>query len=293
MNIEFLHRNRAGALLTLYVGFSLFCLASGVDAFVTGLKTSLWFLFSPEVVYSGGFFNKVDSVGGRFFRLIRAEGENFILRSQNAALAEKESERDYLEEENSRLRDLLQLRQSGFSDAVAADVVGRDVRNLFHSVVIDKGGEEGVEVSAAVVASRNGKPALVGRVTEILPHASKVLLLTDASSAVSGTAGLSGDLGLLEGKNRPAVVLSYLSPRSSVRAGDEVKTAGLGGVFPPGVPVGMVTRVFLGDEGFFRQAEVAPFADVWDLREVLVVKRRKSVDTRFPDVKFGEAKAAP
>ena len=77
----------------------------------------------------------------------------------------------------------------------------------------------------------------------------------------------------MEGRNRPWVSINYLSQQSHVAVGDDVVTAGLGGVFPPGIPIGKVTDVSLSAEGFFRVAKVLPATEFGSLKEVLILQR--------------------
>lgn len=274
MLTEFLHRHRAGVLMVCLSLFSLLCMTLQIGPYVTGVKTSLWFLVSPEIVYSGQFFNKLDSLRGRLFGLIRVEGENVILREQNSRLSKREVERDALEQENNRLRLLLNLHQKSFTDSTPAEVVGHDVREWFHSIVINKGLDASISPSAAVVTASDERPVLVGRVAEVEKATSKVLLLTDGVSAISVSVARNGDMGLLEGRNKPWVLLNYLPQKSDVAAGDEIVTAGLGGLFPPGIPVGHVTSVEDSEDGFFKEAKVAPAANLSSLREILVLERK-------------------
>lgn len=273
MMVEFLQRRRAGALLLAFSAFSLLCMALRIGPYVMGLKSAMWFMLSPEIVYSGEFFNKVDSLSGRLFELVRVEGENHILRDQNARLSKREMERDVLEEENNRLRDLLGLKQLMFPAGVSAEVVGRDLRNWFHSVIIDKGARDGVPLSGAVISGSATRPVLLGRIAEVNESSSKVLLFTDAISAVSVTIERTGEIGLLEGRNGPRAQINYLPRTSDVGVGDTIVTVGQGGVFPPGIPVGEVTAVTDSADGFFKEAMVRPVANLASVREVLVIQR--------------------
>jgi rod shape-determining protein MreC len=270
---DFLQRHKAGVLLLSFLTFSTLCLTVRFDQYVAGIKSVMWFLVSPEVTLSGKFFDKLDTLNGTLFQLSRAEGENYLLRRQNAQLSIREMEREELEKENNRLRVLLQLREQVFPDALSADVIGRDPRDWFHSLIINRGKDDGVVLSAAVVAPSLEKPTLVGRVVEMDAHSSRVLLVTDIVSAISVEIAARNEIGLLEGRNRPWVMINYLSQQSSVAAGDEVVTAGLGGVFPPGIPVGKVLDVAVTEEGFFRVAKVIPYAEFGSLKEVLVLQR--------------------
>lgn len=274
MLTEILHRHRAGVLLIVFSFFSLLFMALQLTPYVVGIKSSLWFLISPQIVYSGQFFNKIDSLRGRFFHLIRVEGENVILREQNAQLSKGEMERDALELENNRLRQILGLKEKSYSGSIAAEVVAHDVREWFQSLVINKGLQDGLSQSAAVVGISNDRPVLVGRIAELDEHSGKVLLLTDAVSAISVNVARTGDMGLLEGRNKPWVLLNYLPEKSEIAVGDEIVTAGLGGLFPAGILVGRVLNVTVSDDGFFKQAKVELAANVGSLQNVLILERR-------------------
>ncbi len=274
MTSEFLQRHRAGVLMLVFVSISSLLLVLRIEPYIVGLKTALWFMVSPEVVYTGQFFNKFDALRGRFFHMAQSEGENFILREQLSSMAKRELERDALENENNRLRDLLGLRQKMFAEAVAAEVVGRDVRDWFHSILINKGTRDGIMPSAAVIAGSIQRPILVGRIGEVQEGSSKVLLVTDLVSAVSVRVVGRTDVGLLEGGNRPTCIMKYLARQSDVTVGDEVVTAGLGGVFPPGIPVGDVVDVGVSEDGFFKFAKVKPHTDFGSLLEILVIQRK-------------------
>lgn len=274
MLTEFLHRHRAGVLLIFLSFFSLLFMALQLTPYVIGIKSSLWFLVSPQIVYSGQFFNKIDSLRGRFFHLIRVEGENVILREQNAQLSKGEMERDALEVENNRLRQILGLKEKTFSRSIAAEVVAHDVREWFQSLVINKGMSAGLSQSAAVVGIVNDRPVLIGRVADLDDYSSKILLLTDAVSAISVTVARTGDMGLLEGRNKPWVLLNYLPEKSDIAIGDEIVTAGLGGLFPAGILVGRVIGVTTSEDKFFKQAKVELAANIGSLQNVLILERR-------------------
>ncbi len=283
MFLEFLHRHRAGVLMLCFTIFSMLTMSLQAAATVMALKASVWFLVSPTVAGSGHFFNTLDSTAGRFFGLVRAEAENSILRTQNAQLSKREVERDALEAENNRLRALLDLRQQKFPKGIGAEVIGRDMRDWFHAISINKGSADGVGSSAAVVSGTTERPMLVGRVIELRDNVGKVLLLSDSLSAVSVTIVRTGDMGLLEGQNKPWAKLNYLPHLADVVVGDEAVTAGLGGIFPPGIPVGQVTSVKDSADGFFKEAVVMPYVNAGSLRDVLVLERKELA--KEPDVK--------
>ncbi len=273
ISLEFIVRRRAGLLLLLFTILSFTAMSSRVDPYILGMKTIGWYIVSPEIVYTGQFFNQLDSLKGQVFRLFRVDGENFSLRQENVRLAQIELERNVLVEENRKLRALLELKQKKFSKGVAAEIVGRDVRDWFQSIMVNRGANDHVVNSAAVITGFPENPVLVGRIKEVYPSTSKVMLITDALSAVSVMIAGKGDIALLEGENRPWFNLKFLPPDSMVDVGDIVMTAGLGGVFPPQIPIGTITDVFISKDGYFKSARVKPLADFNTAHEVLILDR--------------------
>ncbi|MCG3204231.1 MAG: hypothetical protein KCHDKBKB_00941 [Elusimicrobia bacterium] len=279
MFLDFFQRHRAGILLVFFASLSFLSMALRLSGPINAFKSSLWFLVSPGIVRSGQFFNTLDLSTGRFFNLVRAEAENTLLREQNAQLAKRDVERDALEAENNRLRALLGLKQQYFPKGISADVVGLDMRDWFRTIILNKGASSGINTSAAVVAVSSDRPVLVGRVADVSDETSKILLLTDALSATAVSIVRTGDLGLLEGQTKPWTKLGYLPHLSDVAVGDEVVTAGLGGIFPPHIYVGVVVSVNDSPNGFFKEALVQP-ANLGSLRNVLVLERKELRGTR-------------
>ncbi|MFN0117548.1 MAG: rod shape-determining protein MreC, partial [Elusimicrobiota bacterium] len=205
--------------------------------------------------------------------LVRVEGENYILREQNQKLSRSEIERDALQKENNELRSLLHLNQMQFSESQAAEVVAEDVRELFKAVIINKGQSDGIKEASAVVVWSHSSLVLVGRIIEVNAKTSKVMLITDPLSAIAIKVGDQSYRGLLEGKNTPWTQVKYLAFNADIKIGDEVLTAGLGGVFPPDIPIGRVSKIFKTPDGFFKEAQVEPYVTLYSVRHVLVLKR--------------------
>jgi len=72
--------------------------------------------------------------------------------------------------------------------------------------------------------------------------------------------------------------VDYLRKDLAIQAGERVMTSGLGGIFPPGLPVGRVVRVALDETGLYQHGEVEPVADLGRLRSVLVVTGKQGAD---------------
>jgi rod shape-determining protein MreC len=114
---------------------------------------------------------------------------------------------------------------------------------------------------------RKNQPAitgdgLIGRVTEVGERSARVLLLTDLNSRVPIYVERTRARAVMVGNNSDQMLLNYLLPGADIVVGDRIVTSGQGGIFPPGLPVGVVTA---NNNGTIR---VQPFVD-WETMEYL------------------------
>jgi rod shape-determining protein MreC len=98
---------------------------------------------------------------------------------------------------------------------------------------------------------------LVGRISGVGSRTSRVILLTDSSSRIPVAVQPSGQRAILTGDNTRYPLLDFLEDRDAVRPGDQVVTAGDGGLFPADLLVG---RVAEGTDGRLRLSLAADYA---------------------------------
>lgn len=213
---------------------------------------------------------------GRSWRALNEIGQ---LREENARLrAELERVRRELARlqevsaEAQRLRRLLGFRPPPAYATVAARVVTRDPSRWYTTFTVDRGSQDGLARDDPVVTA----DGLVGRVLEVYPTTARVLLATDPRSAVGVLVQSTRDAGVVEGNATERLRLRYLSRSSPLREGDVLVTSGLGGLFPRGIPVGVVRKVIRQAGALFQEAEVEPATDLSRLEEVLVMVRAGS-----------------
>lgn len=222
--------------------------------------------------------DQVIGVWRNYFYLIGLRAENEKLKKTINEQSFKLHQLSEAKAENNRLRRLLNFKQRYSMETVGAEVIANDPRSDFRTITLDKGSEEGIEAFLPVVVSEG----LVGRTADVGQNVSRVLLITDPNSAVDVVVQRSRARALLVGtkvktklkSNYYLSRLEYLNRKSDIRNGDVVVTSGLDGVFPPGIPVGMVDNLEYNIRGVFRNAQVIPFVDFNNLEEVLVVIRR-------------------
>jgi len=179
---------------------------------------------------------------------------------------------------NARLRRLLAFRDSTDVPMIAASIIGKDPALWFRSVVIDRGSNDGVTKGLPVVS----EDGIVGQVFAASPDYSKVLLAIAPSSALDVILQKSRVRGILKGTGTLRYRLDYILKTVDVQEGDQVVTAGYGGLFPTGLPVGVVSRVRKKRRGMFLYIEVTPAVDFTTLEDLLVIERPTDFSDESP-----------
>ena len=182
------------------------------------------------------------------------------LEAQNSRLIE-------FEHENRRLKQLLSFSDHTGFKGVPSTVIGRDPSNWVRTITIDKGSDDGVRPNLAVVDGN----ALVGQTTVVNRTSSTVRLVTDVTSAVDSIVHGNRTPGIVEGTGQETLRLRYVPKEVAVPTGGRISTAGLGGVYPKGLLVGVVTRTDTQVSGMFQGVEVQPNVDLLRLENVMVI----------------------
>lgn len=187
--------------------------------------------------------------------------ENHRLREENARLLQWQEVAQRLQTENEELRQMLHFTPQGVRGYITGRVIANSGGAFLRNVLIDVGDRQGVERGQAAL----GGEGVAGRVTEVGSRAARVLLLTDLNSRVPVVLEDTRERAVLAGDNTSRPRLLYLPEKSAVQVGDHVVTAGSGGIFPPGLPVGAVSSI---DGGVVR---IEPEAELSHLEYVRIV----------------------
>ena len=191
-----------------------------------------------------------------------------------------------LEAENDRLRALLDSSRRVSDRLLIAEIMAVDPDPYRQRFTVNRGLRDGVFVGQALLDA----DGVVGQIDVVDALTSQAVLISDSSHglpvAVNRT-GLrtialgTGDTGLLN--------LPYLTNSSDIREGDLLISSGLGGVFPPGYPVGRVSVVERRPGQSFARVLAEPSAGLDRGREVLLV--RNSEDAGLTATTGGMAEA--
>lgn len=186
--------------------------------------------------------------------------DNAALRNEQRRLLHWQTIARKLEQDNARLRAQLNLVSEIRPSFVTARVIGDGGGTFVQTRLVNAGSGDGVAKGQAAVDG----VGLVGRIVEVGNNSSRLLLLTDLNSRVPVVVQSSRFRAVLAGDNSARPRLIFLPANAKVNPGERIVTSGHGGVFPPGIPVGMVSSVSDGE------VRVQPFVE-WERLEYVSV----------------------
>jgi rod shape-determining protein MreC len=166
--------------------------------------------------------------------------ENTELEAENRVNDLRLLRLEAIEQENLRLRELLNAEPRDAETAKLASILRVDLDPLRHRVLIDRGSRDGVTRGQAVIDSHG----IFGQTSNVGPKASEVILLSDPTHATPVQVERNGLRTIAVGTGDPKrLSLPYLPRNADVKVDDRLVSSGLGGVFPAGYPVARIAEV--------------------------------------------------
>ena len=221
-----------------------------------------------------------ETLYGYLYEYDQLKAENESLRAQLADAQEEARLAAEANEENVRLRELLELREKHADyEFESAKIVSWSASNWASSFTISKGEDSGIELGDSVVTEYG---ALVGRVIELGSTWATVRTVVDVDMDVGVLVGETGSTGMVVGEfslmQQGNAKLTYLADGAQLIEGDPVLTSGKGGNFPQGLLVGYITQVLSEGGGQSPYGIIEPACDISALSQVFVIKDYEIVE---------------
>lgn len=198
--------------------------------------------------------------------------ENSELRDEINDLVSQVINYDDLKKENEILRKYYGIKDDNPDYKIAvANVIRRDPNDDFYGFTIDKGSRDKISVNDPVITD-NG---LVGWISEVNVTTSKVTTLLSPDAKVGAMDQKSRDSGIATGSislsDDGLLELAVISADNKIKPGDIVITTGVGGVYPPDIVIGKVTKLDYDEYDTTPYAVIKPYEDLKSVGDVVVI----------------------
>ncbi|WP_419147292.1 rod shape-determining protein MreC [Pseudoalteromonas 'SMAR'] len=244
------------------------------DRFTAGgtlVRTSLNTLVSP-LLYVANIPYEAFNLGLQSLNTRdKLQQQNQILLEKQLLQSEQLQQLQFLQKENQELRALLGASARESNKRLIAQVLSVHSNPYSHQVVINRGTIDGVKEGQAVI----DEMGIVGQLTQVGTTTSRVLLMTDTTHATPVRILRNDVRTVVEGTGKiQSVRLAHVPHSMDIRIGDVLVTSGLGGTFPEGYPVAVVTEIDR-DEGLpFAQVQAEPVAQLDRIRLLVVLGKQ-------------------
>lgn len=272
--------------LLLIVLLTISCIFLGFSSksFVVNLKMVGFSIFTSvekgAVTVTRGIRNTFNSA--KELRKMKSDYDALVLQLDNYEQMQR-SNAD-IRKENERLKEQLDFSLSMEEKNIAAEIISRDLDNLYSYLTINKGSVNGIKKNMPVVAFQNGNQGLVGKVVEVGTFTSQVMPVYNINCIVSSRIQNTREIGLVSGRGDPDLPLSmqYIRKRTmdSLRYGDVIVTSGENDNYRRDIPVGSISKITANDYNSTLNIELNPIIDFSRLEVVFVVNIKELNDKR-------------
>ncbi|MGA8142340.1 MAG: rod shape-determining protein MreC [Candidatus Acidiferrales bacterium] len=220
-------------------------------------------------------FSRISGVWHGYIGLQDARSENGRLQKELDQLRMRNRELESQAAEGQRLAALLNFRTAHpEASMLAAEVIGASADPTSHTLFINRGERDHVRRNLAVITPEG----VVGKVVEVFPSTSQVLLINDKDSGVGALFASTRTHGVVKGSGDPNPRMDYIVNDEKVQAGDKILTSGEDHIFPKDLPIGIVESAKPGNP--FQTIWISPAARLDRLEEVLVLQSQQELTPR-------------
>lgn len=273
-------RHRPLALLASLILFQVLLLAFQVKRAHDVRLVRYWAveLISPVERAGTWTFSKIGGVWSGYVGLRSAKSDNEHMRAELNRLQLRNRELENEASEVQRLEVLLNFRESHLeTPMLAAQVIGASADPTSHTLFINRGEHDRIRRNLPVITP----DGVVGKIVEVFPTSSQVLLINDKESGVGALFSDTRTHGVIKGTGDPEPVMDYVANDEKVAYGETILTSGDDRIFPKGLLIGTVAENRPGTT--FQTIRVKPATRLDRLEEVLVLMTQQELAPKKTD----------
>lgn len=196
-------------------------------------------------------------------------GRNHALQASLVEASVKISQYEEIVRENERLRTILGFAAIDQFELLPAKVISVEGARIPILATINKGTNDSV-FAPQTVTNQEG---LIGRVISSAASFATVQLLTHPTNRVAVRVANSRFMGIVRYTAEEGMILENLPVQCQVATGDTIISSGLGGIYPAGLTVGVVTDVVRPEDEPFSEVKLMPAARFHAIEEMFVLRQ--------------------
>jgi rod shape-determining protein MreC len=194
--------------------------------------------------------------------------ENAKLTHEALLMREQLQKLEFLQQENTRLRSLLNAPVNNHTERLVAELMAVDNNPYSHQIIINKGAIHGVFEGQAVLDDQG----IVGQIMQVSSTNSRVLLIADVTHAIPVRVARNNVRLIAAGSGSfDELYIPHIAHSTDLQEGDLLLSSGLGNVFPEGYPVAKIHSIVRDESQPFAQVYAQPIAKLDRLKYLLLL----------------------
>ena len=193
--------------------------------------------------------------------------ENQYLREKNLQLNLQLESILYAADENRKLRELLDFKRDTKLKIIAARIINKGIQTNLNSLTIDVGSKDGLLPNQAVLTP----DGIIGKTVQVGQFSSLVQSISDNNFRLSVRIMPSGAVGILRWNSNSMCKVYEIQKNVEINIGDRVITSGFSKIYPPKLPVGIVSGVYDERGSYQKVVNVEIQSDFESIQNVFVV----------------------
>ena len=230
---------RFSAIFFILLSLALLIFGRNQTQVIDQTRAQIFNAFIPAIVVVDIPRDATAGLSDWIKRVATVFSDNEFLREENAELKTQLVTSSELVIDNLRLKNLLKIKDGTVSTITASRIVSDSNSPFFKSMLINSGTNDGVAKGHAVV----NEEGVVGRTINVASNSARVLLINDINSRIPVKFAKTGVNVILAGDNSLFPKINFMPIDEIMEVGDQILTSGMGGVFPPDLPVGHVNEI--------------------------------------------------
>ena len=195
-----------------------------------------------EIVYRASFIvsvpeKKFQDVSSLIKEHLEVYDDYLLVKEELKAIQTKKYEIQFLQEENERLKKTINEYIFNSEELVAKVLIDKNSPFL-KSIIVNKGSKDNIKLGMAVLDGSY----LVGKIVEVNYSTSRVLLVSDLNSKIPVGIEPGNIQSILSGTGKQSGKIEYIESDISISNESVVYTSGSGGLFKPGIPIGIYNK---------------------------------------------------
>jgi len=240
-----------------------------IPGFTKNLGNFVFRLFSPIERFFIGTGNKISGFFDMLVSIKNLNTENNRLKQKNLELETEIVKLKEVERENQILKEGLRISIEKQLNLELAIVVGKDIQGPQEWILINKGNNNGLREDMPIISEEF---ALVGRISEVMPDFSKVILITNKESVVAALIEGERSQGLVKKEEKGKLFMDFIPRNEKLELAKMVLTSGMDNIFPKGILVGKIESIDLSQNQLFQKVIITPAVEFSKLEEVFIIK---------------------